>query len=396
MKTVTRLFTLLVILSSLAFSGQAQTRMLWDDQQDLISNAGETILISKLAADGIEVVMNLEYKKRCEYVYAELTGEMNKAVLTIYDCNRKVLGTKTWLSKFFSITEEEQIALLNYAIVEILDNPVPDDSRKTEDQDEYRFTNDEFTVPFNHHSSRYFFSPSSYNLRRGELYFSTLYFATYDLQYGINDKFSIGMGTTIVGLNPFYITPKYSFQIKENHAVAIGSLFFVGTWGLDFFGNLGYGTYTYGNQFKNITLGLGYLYVGGGDIETKQNKLVVNLSGMARMSDYLYFVSENYFVGFDEEATGYYGTNPSNGEYDYMENFDVHNNIIAGMSGFRFITKNRNVGSWQFGLTYVIRMRGWMDPKYDSDKWFVEYNTGNWNRFIIPTISYVSKLGKRV
>ncbi len=216
-------------------SAQSKTMMLWDDPQDLISENGEALLNQKLAANDIEIVMNLDYKKRCEYVYAEISGNLSKVTLTLYDCNKKVLGTKTWLSKFFSLTEEERIGMIAYTIFEIIENPMLANS-EPKPGDDYRFTNDQFSVPFNHHTSRYFFSPSSYNLRRGELYYNTVYFATHDLQYGITDNFSVGMGTT-PALLPFYITPKYSYSINEKNTVSIGTLFFIGTWGTDFLGN---------------------------------------------------------------------------------------------------------------------------------------------------------------
>jgi hypothetical protein len=395
MKTALKLlsgFVLSFLLFSAA-SAQTKTLMLWDDSQDILSNKGENLLISKLTAENVDVVMTLDYKKRCDYIYTELTGDVNKVNLTIYDCNHKMLGTKSWLSKFYSLSEEERVTMLSYAIVEMIENPTLANTKPAEG--DYRFTDDKFTVPFNHHTSRYFFAPSSYNLRRGELYYNTLYFATHDLQYGVTDHFSVGMGTTPM-LLPFYVTPKYSFALNEKHSFSVGTLFFIGTWGTDFYGNLGYGTYTYGNQFNNVTLGLGHFYLGGNQVDQSISKLVINASAMARMSDYLYFVTENYYMGFKESATAYFGTEPSPWQYTYMEEFGLKNNYIAGMSGFRFINKMRNVSAWQFGLTYVIRTRQSLPDKYTGSNCYVDYNMGDWKRFVIPTISFVSKLGKRI
>jgi len=63
--------------------------------------------------------------------------------------------------------------------------------------------------------------------------------------------------------------------------------------------------------------------------------------------------------------------------------------------GFRFINKTNNINAFQFGLTYIFRT---MDPtpsKYTNGLWYYE-TPDNWRRFVIPTISFVSKMGKRV
>jgi hypothetical protein len=401
MKTTVRsIFIAVSFVFAFAATSTAQTLMLWDDQQDIISSEGEKSLLSNLAESDIEIVMSLDYKKRCDYLYAELTQTLNQATLTIYDCNRKIRGTKSWMSKFFGLSEEEKVTLLTFAIVEIVENP---QLAKKDQPSDVRFNDGTFTIPFNHHSTRYFFSPSSYNLKRGELYYSTLYFASHDLQYGITDHFSVGMGTTIA-LMPFYITPKYSFQINEKSSFSLGTLMMVGTWGVDFFGNLGYATYSYGNQFSNLTLGLGHLFLDDDESGNLVNKPLINLSGMARISDYIYFVSENYFIQYTQGNWAHKYSTPKNdwGWWDGLpvshEYYSWNDYYWGGMSGFRFINKNRNVNAFQFGLTYIIRTSNHEIPdKFikESDYWDVD-NVSSWKRFVIPTISFVSKLGKRV
>ncbi len=391
------LFALLFLIAGISVPAllQAQTQMLWDDPSELISSGGENILISKLAENDIEIVMTLDYKKRCDYIYTELTSHMNQAILTLYDCNRNVLGTKTWMSKFFALSEEEKISMISYSIMEIIENPATDKTKTTGDQHPPERT---FTVPFNHHITRHFFAPTSYNLKAGELYYSTLYFALHDLQYGITNNFSIGMGTT-VALWPFIVTPKFSHQIADKHSFSVGTMFMLGTWGNDFIGNLGYLTYTYGNQFNNVTLGLGYLYA-----EPQNSSIIrepiINLNGMVRMSDNIYFISENYYLGFNIRHTAaYYPSDPdwmSGANPLFRESFDLRSNVIAGMSGFRFINKKKNVSAFSFGLTYLFRTRDDVPNPYPQLWQEIESNVVDWKRFAIPTISFVSKLGKRV
>jgi hypothetical protein len=378
----------------------AQTLLVWDDQQDLISNDGETQLTSKLASSNIQVVMTIDYKKRCDYFYAELTSTLSKPSLVIYDCNRKVVGSKSWMSKFLSIPEEERITLVAFAIVEIIENPVitKAEARKGEPGQEVKFTDNNFSIPFNHHNTRHFFSPTSYNLKRGELYYSTLNFASHDVQYGATDNFSVGMGTSFMA-NPFYITPKLSFQINEKNSVSIGTLFFLSTWGPTFTGNLAYGTYTYGDQFNNITLGIGHLYFEGDEFDNKANTPLVNISGMTRMSDYMYFISENYVFNQKADHTAYYYGTPKTlwgweGPVLFEERFTVANTYFAGMLGFRFVNKQYDISAWQFGLSYIVRASEGLPTKYDSNLWDSSFSP--WKRVVFPTIGYVRKLGKRV
>jgi hypothetical protein len=399
----TRLLFVFALCVAMSFPAKiyAQFQILWEDPQDILSVSAETQLFTQLAEDEITVVMNIEYSKRCDYYYVEITKSMNQAALNIMDCNRKSLGSRTWTARFFSLESSEQVNRIAVAIAEILENPQSVSSPKTTTapQPESKFNNGLFTVPFNHHTSRYFFSPSSFNLQRGELYYSTLYFGSHDLQYGITDNFSVGMGTTLM-LMPFYITPKYAFNLDEKNRFSLGTMIVLGTWGIDLIGNLGYATYTYGSQFNNVTLGLGHLYLESED-NAPLNKFVINAAAMARMSDHIYFVTENYFVPIaHERSADYYGT-PQNqwGWWDsaplFSERFTQNGNYFAGMMGFRFINKNHNVNAFQFGLTYIFRSLESSPAKYTDGKWYYE-KADDWRRFVIPTISFVSKLGKRV
>lgn len=399
----TRPIFVLALITALAFPAalNAQFKVLWEDPQDMFTQAAETALFAQLADEEIEVVISMEYSKRCEYYYVEVTKSMNQASVNVMDCNRKSLGSRTWTSRFFALDQSEQINRVAIAIAEILENPQPTATPRAAatQQPESRFNDGLYNVPFNHHTSRYFFAPSSFNLQRGELYYSTLYFGTHDLQYGITDKFSVGMGTTLI-LLPFYITPKYAFNLDEKNRFSIGTMTMLGTWGVDFFGNLGYATYTYGTQFNNFTLGLGHLYFESEEQST-MNKLVINASAMARMSDYIYFVTENYYVNIAHDRTArYYGTPPNqwgwwDGPMLFSENFTQNAGYIAGMAGFRFINKTNNVNAFQFGLTYIFRSVEGIDSKYTNGLWDYD-RADSWKRFVIPTISFVSKLGKRV
>lgn len=122
---------------------------------------------------------------------------------------------------------------------------------------------DEYIFP-NLHDTRYFFSPTAFGLKEGEGYYNHSFWALWQCQYGINDNFSIGGGTTPMGI-PATLNAKLNGEISKGINVAAG-WFWVG----DLFGwsgadydertliNMPYGVVTYGNKENNFTLGAGF------------------------------------------------------------------------------------------------------------------------------------------
>ncbi len=377
-----KIFLAIVVITFVVKTVNSQAQLIWEDQGAILSKSAEDALVKKLAENEIEVVVSMDYKKRCEYHYAELTKTVSQVSLKIYDCNRNITGARTWTTKFYSMPEDEQVSRLVFAISEIVFETNP--SAKTD-----RSPDDFFSVPFNHHATRHFFSPTSFNLKKGELYYSTIFFMMHDFQYGISDNFSLGMGTTSI-LHPFYITPKFSYKVNEKNSFSVGTMFMLGTWWPDFIGNLGYVTYTYGDEFNNVTLGLGHLYL---DMEENVgrtvNEPVLNLSGMFRLSDHVYIVSENYYFGFNENADIYM----NNIQLPPINN--IRTNYIAGMFGFRFVSKSKDVRAIQFGLAYFQRYRQ-LPSQYNNPNFNVEYGTGDLRRLVLPTLTFYTKLGRRV
>jgi hypothetical protein len=390
MKGLNRLFLILAVACMTCIQAQAQQLLIWEDPGQVLTAVGEKALVEELSTLNIQVETNLEYRRRCEYLYGSLHRGTNMVTFTTARIN--------------SLTEEQKAIRIAMAVSDILDDKkgvAAEEPVAEVPAGQYvPFHDGDFSIHFNHHTTRYFFSPTSYNLRKGELYYSTLYFATHDIQYGITDKFSVGMGTTIA-LLPFYVTPKYSFRLNEKNSFSVGTLLGFGTWGVDLLGNLGYGTWTYGNQFSNFTVGLGHMYLEESGEST--NSFVGNLAAMTRISDFIYFVTENYYLKLPHShSADYYGT-PKNqwGWWDGMPQFTEYFNrdahYIAGMSGFRFVNKHNNIHAFQFGLAYIYRIKEPVPEKYQNDFWNLDRQQNReWKLFIIPAVSFVAKLGKRV
>ncbi len=149
----------------------------------------------------------------------------------------------------------------------------------------------------NPQEGRYFFSPSSYGLKKGQGYYQNTWIFFNQVSYGITDNFSFGAGIVPLFLfsgseTPIWITPKFSIPIKkDNFAIGGGAL--LGTIiGAGSSYGIVYGTTTYGNREKNATLGLGYGYVGDDFADSP----TVSLSTMFRVGKKGYFITENYFL----------------------------------------------------------------------------------------------------
>jgi hypothetical protein len=160
--------------------------------------------------------------------------------------------------------------------------------------------------PTNPHSSRYFFSPSGYGLRKGEGYYQNAWVLFNQVSYGFSDYFSMGGGivpTFLFGAGsefiPVWITPKFNMPYKNGKgAFGVGSIL-LGVLGSNSGSGVGlvYGTNTFGNRDKQITLGLGFGYDTN---EGLSDYPVFNLSGLVRTSKNWAIVTENYFFSLDE------------------------------------------------------------------------------------------------
>lgn len=163
--------------------------------------------------------------------------------------------------------------------------------------DESRFVNGKYWFPNPHHS-RYLFSPSAFNLKKGEGYYQNIYGVINSVNYGLSDHFTLGVGTEIIslfsGFPVLMVTPKFGGYEIGNNLHAGGGAFLAAAEGGIF--GIGYGMITKGTEDKNITFGLGWAFSSDGDLETKP---VATISGMYRFRKNMAFISENWLVPFE-------------------------------------------------------------------------------------------------
>jgi hypothetical protein len=158
----------------------------------------------------------------------------------------------------------------------------------------------------NPQSTRYFWSPNGYGLKKGEGYYQNIWVLWNQFAYGVTDHFSVGGGIIPLFLfggapTPVFFTPKFSVPVaKDKFNLGAGAL--IGTVLGESETGFGivYGTSTFGSHDQNISLGLGYGFAGG---EWASSPLL-NMGAMFRLSPSWYFISENYYFGFDGESGG--------------------------------------------------------------------------------------------
>jgi hypothetical protein len=235
----------------------AQSKVALTDKVQIITGDTETLLKERLLADSYELTSMIDTRRICDYWFVTLSMKAEELLMSVTDCNEKAAGSKNMGSKILTANDSEKALLLYFALAEIIKDPYKNQAAPAPEATNVVSTvqEDLVNIPTDpgQHKTRYFFSPSSYNLEKGELYYNSLYFFVHDLQYGISSKFSIGMGTTVMGF-PFYLTPKVTIPVNEKSAFSIGDMLIIGTWGTKFSGNLLYATYTSGNYYNNFTI----------------------------------------------------------------------------------------------------------------------------------------------
>lgn len=195
----------------------------------------------------------------------------------------------------------------------------------------------------NPHASRYFYTPTGYALEKGEGYVQTIWGFYYQLQYGITDNFSLGIGTTFIGM-PITLTPKYTFDLKEKLKLSVGAQVGTLTW-LPITGlenplmGIGYSTLTSGSKEHNVTLGVGYASI---NIDGQsEGGWAISAGGTTRLAKKISLVSEFWFL-------------PESG-------------VVFGGPGVRVMRKKDNAldfGFWMIGyegefVPFPIPMMSW-------------------------------------
>ena len=155
----------------------------------------------------------------------------------------------------------------------------------------------------NPQSTRYFWSPNGYGLKKGEGYYQNIWVLWNQFAYGLTDNFSVGAGIIPLFLfstsTPVFATAKFSLPIvKEKFNIAAGAI--VGGVIGEPESSIGllYGLASVGSPDNNVTAGIGYGFAGGDWAQIP----VININGMFRVSSRGYIITENYIITSEGET----------------------------------------------------------------------------------------------
>jgi len=382
-------FILISILSVIVFTVSAQSKIVIDDRSSIINEQVENLLKEKFQDKNLELTSSVDFKTKCDYYFATISQNNRGFVIKVEDCENTILGSLFAGSHLNEAGDQEKAVILFYNISDIIENPSYSDSySKTDDETAEAVHPDSIE---SEHDSRYFFAPSALPLKKRELYYNSIYFLVHDIQYGVTDRLTIGMGTTIIGL-PIYFTGKLSIPINENSHLAVGDLLMLGTYGTEFFGNLAFATYTYGNRNSNISLGGGYLYFNPGEFTQTTSSAVGNISGIVKAGKYFYFLTENYITNFNDTEDAYRETILANGDFNFENaEFTMKRSVWYGLSGIRFVRKGNELVSWQFGITHILMVNSSIPAPYNGNGWQTYTDDQRARMIAFPTLSFTRK-----
>jgi hypothetical protein len=144
-------------------------------------------------------------------------------------------------------------------------------------------------------ATRYYISTNANPISKGENYIIWNLYGP-DIQFGISDDFGIGLMTTWFG-SPIVGSAKYSFYRKNGVGIAVGTLLGTGSWAEPQYGlAVPFGSITFGQIDKNISLSLGQGLVFGPDVS--ESTTLISFAGMNRVSDRVSLVIDSFiFTG---------------------------------------------------------------------------------------------------
>ena len=201
----------------------------------------------------------------------------------------------------------------------------------------------------NPHATRLLFAPTAIPLKRGEGYYQNIYIVGNMFDFGVMDNLSIGGGFDFItmfastddGWNPMLnFNIKSGFKVADNFYAGAGGMYI--TMPGEVSAGIAYGLGTVGNYNSNLSLGLGWGFVDG----TFEGKPFIMMGGMARLSEKLWFVSENWIAPVDDNkyylAVSYglrFAANRIAVDLAFINSKDIVEGIVIGIPFVDFVIK---------------------------------------------------------
>jgi hypothetical protein len=201
----------------------------------------------------------------------------------------------------------------------------------------------------NPNATRLFFAPTAIPLRRGEGYYQNIYLIGNMFNVGVANNLSIGAGFDFISMfatmnedwNPILnFNAKTGFKVHKKIHVGAGGIVFAMPG--EFNAGILYGLGTFGSFDNNFTIGSGWGFVDG---EFEQRPFIM-MGLMARCSEKIWFVSENWFAPVDDPEYYFvlsYGLRFSGRKISvdlgFINNKDIVQAIFIGIPYIDFVVK---------------------------------------------------------
>lgn len=142
-------------------------------------------------------------------------------------------------------------------------------------------------------STRYFLTTNGLPIKKGEHYIQWNLFGP-DLQFGLGENFGVGLMTSWVGI-PIIGSIKKSWKLGDKTQFALGGLFGTGSWANpDFGGMLPFGTISFGDRTKNLSISSGYGAIWQG--EGTSGRALASIAGMIKISQKVSLVFDSFIL----------------------------------------------------------------------------------------------------
>lgn len=224
---------------------------------------------------------------------------------------------------------------------------------------EDNFLRGKYAAP-NRFANRYIIGSSAISPGKNQVYFNSVYGLTWTIDYGINERYSAGLSSTILGI-PLLLNGQANYKIGNQ--LYFGATATAGwlSWAADsiFFGYGGV-RITKGSKSNNYTFGGGYFSLG--------SSLPAPTPSNVSLDDFAYL----NFSGAKRYTRSIYGI----AEVWVMKNLYLDWTIYMINPGFRITRKDR--AAWTFYLTTIA---------------FHEFRRRELHMVPIPTISWSRKFG---
>ncbi len=141
----------------------------------------------------------------------------------------------------------------------------------------------------------YFLTSSGYGLKEGEIYYQNFWVFFNQVNFGLTDNFSLGIGMMPLflidgGPTPVWITPKVSIPIvKDKYNIAAGGLFGT-TFGEDANYGVVYFSNTLGSRRNNVSFGMSWGYVEDGYADYP----IFNIGFQIKVRPKAYIIADSY------------------------------------------------------------------------------------------------------